>query len=256
MAAPDYNYNRLLGVDVGKGLKSLLLGMRSSTGWRSLPPFVLLLLAFLVGGIALSLSTSSGARADDPPPTTVTTATLPTPVPAPIPAPVVKPPNKKASPPPHRTVTRTTRKVVSHPAAVAPTSTQTPLTVASHPSRPTVKVKTKPKRTHRAHRKVIRHPRKAPAAKVQTKDVLGASVRFLPQGSPSSDGSGFQVGSLLLILGCALAIACFSIAVVPARAVPWRPVAIFLSERQLDVTLAGLALLVATLTFYFIAGPR
>ncbi len=93
-----------------------------------------------------------------------------------------------------------------------------------------------------------------PAAKVKVNQVLGAAVGFLPQ-QQAKQGSRFDIGSLLLILGCGIAIICFSIAVIPARSVPWRSVAIFISERQIDLTLTGLTLLVATLTFYFMSGP-
>jgi len=48
------------------------------------------------------------------------------------------------------------------------------------------------------------------------------------------------------VIALSFAIASLSIAVIPANRVPWRPVAVFVSDRQLDLTLAGLALLVAT----------
>lgn len=64
----------------------------------------------------------------------------------------------------------------------------------------------------------------------------------------------FNIGSVLVILGCALAITCFLIALVPATAVPWRPVAIFISQRQFDLTLTGCTLLGAALMVYFMNG--
>jgi hypothetical protein len=44
-------------------------------------------------------------------------------------------------------------------------------------------------------------------------------------------------------------------ALIPATAVPWRPIAIFISYRQLDLTLVGIALLGATLMVYVMSGP-
>ena len=46
---------------------------------------------------------------------------------------------------------------------------------------------------------------------------------------------------LVGLLGLALVL--FALACVPARVVPWRPVAIFIHDRQTDVTVFGLALL-------------
>ena len=79
--------------------------------------------------------------------------------------------------------------------------------------------------------------------------TLGASVGFLTQ--PKAKSGTFDVGSLLVIFGCALAFTCLLIALIPATAVPWRPVKIFISQRQLDLTLVGIALLGATLMVYF-----
>jgi len=64
------------------------------------------------------------------------------------------------------------------------------------------------------------------------------------------------IGSLLIVLGLAGAITCFGVALVPATLVKWRPAAIFVSERQFDLTLVGLALLVAAaLTIVWTNGP-
>jgi hypothetical protein len=116
----------------------------------------------------------------------------------------------------------------------------------------------------RPRKTVHRHPKakpqraapkkKATSATPKVHGTLGASVSFLPKPSAPAR-TGFDLGSLLLILVCGIAITCFSIALIPARSVPWRPAAIFVSERQLDLMLVGLALLVATLTFYFLGGP-
>ena len=67
---------------------------------------------------------------------------------------------------------------------------------------------------------------------------------------------GADVGSLLIVLGLGFAIACLAIAVVPATSVKWRPAAIFVSERQVGLMLAGLALLVAaSATIFWTRGP-
>jgi hypothetical protein len=69
-------------------------------------------------------------------------------------------------------------------------------------------------------------------------------------------GGGADVGSLMIVLGLGLAIACLAIAVVPATSVKWRPAAIFVSERQVGLMLAGLALLVAaSATILWTNGP-
>jgi hypothetical protein len=83
--------------------------------------------------------------------------------------------------------------------------------------------------------------------------LAAVSVRHTFQ--KGSSGS-FELRSLLILLGLAFAIACFMIALVPAPHVKWRPAAIFFSDRQLDVTVVGLALLVATAcTLLWTNGP-
>ena len=79
---------------------------------------------------------------------------------------------------------------------------------------------------------------------------VGAGVSNVFQRKP--DGSS-NVGSLLIVLALSLAIACLSIAVVPATLVKWLLAAIFVSERQLDLTVVGLALLVVTAFAFFLA---
>jgi hypothetical protein len=199
-------------------------------GWRSALPLLLLLLA----GGAFALSTSSAGRADDPPPTTVSTPTVPAPVPAPAQPPAkVQPPRKLPNP---NTTARKKPRAATPAPSVASTPVQSAPTVVAHPAQ------VRPEKGKiRAH-KVLR---KAPVVK----PTLGASVSFRNQAGTKSTSS-FDVGSLVIILGLAIAIACFSFALIPARALPWRQVATFRSERQVDVTLIGLALLVTTFMLY------
>ena len=92
-----------------------------------------------------------------------------------------------------------------------------------------------------------------PAAKVKTHQTLGASVGFLLQPKAKS-GNSLDVSFLFVILTCALALTCFVIAVVPVAALPWRPLRIFVSDRQQDLTFAGVALLAAALWVYGVKG--
>jgi hypothetical protein len=210
-------------------------------GWRSALP----LLALLLTGGAFALSTSSAGRADDPPPTTVSTPTLPAPVPAPDPSPRVVKPRQK-SPTPKNTPRKTPRAPIKvAPVASAPAATPS---VVSDP----VKVQPKkPKtRAHKVHRKAAaRHPQTAPAVKLAPQRTLGASLGFRNQAGPKSTSS-FDVSSLVLILGLAIATACFSFALIPARALPWHQVATFRSERQVDMTLIGVGVLAIVLMLY------
>ena len=133
-------------------------------------------------------------------------------------------------------------------APVASTPAQSAPSVVSHPAQ--VRPKKAKIRAHKVHRKApARHPRKAPAVKLAPQATLGASVSFRNQAGPKSTSS-FDVSSLVLILGLAIATACFSFALIPARALPWRQVATFRSERQVDMTLIGLALLATTFMLY------
>ena len=189
-------------------------------------------------GLASGLLLPAVARADDPPPTTVPTTTLPAPDPAPPPKPKPKPkPAPKPTPAPrHVSTTPTYRPAV------------TPVPSTRPAAKPKVRAHPKPK------------PKKAPVKKKTTvlpkvtiAPPVGAGISNVFQ--PKSGGS-FSLGSLLIVLGLSFAIACFSIAVVPATAVKWRPAAIFVSERQVDLTVVGVALLVAAaFTLFLTKGP-
>jgi hypothetical protein len=47
----------------------------------------------------------------------------------------------------------------------------------------------------------------------------------------------------MIVLGLGGAIACFAVVLLPATSIRWRPAVIFASERHLDLTVAGVALL-------------
>jgi hypothetical protein len=116
-------------------------------------------------------------------------------------------------------------------------------------SRPT------PARPKRARAKpAIGRERKAPATPRKVRQTFGAPVGFLTQ-TKARSGNPLDLGALLVILGCTLACTCLLMALIPATAVPWRPIAIFISYRQLDLTLVGIALLGATLMVYVMSRP-
>ena len=187
-------------------------------------------------GLAFGLFLPSIGRAQEVPPTTAPTPTEPTPDPAPTPKPTPKPAPKSTP--------RTTPRTYSTPTyqqPVAPRSTPKPK-VRTHP-KPKKKVKKAPVKTETT---VL--------PKVSVTPPLGAvGVRNAFQTKPG--GGSFDLGSLVIVLGLGLAIACFAVALVPATHVKWRPVAIFVSERQVDMTIIGLALLMgAVFTFLWTKG--
>ena len=193
-------------------------------------------------GLTFGLFLPSIARAQEVPPTTVPTATLPTPDPAPAPKPKPKPTPKPAPKSP-----RTTPRTYSTP------TYQTPRPQSTAP-----RTTTKPK--VRAHPKPKKKVEKAPVKtettalpRVSVTPPIGAvGVRNAFQ---TKSGGSSDLGSVVIVLGLALAIACFAMALVPATHVRWRPVAIFVSERQVDLTIIGLALLMgAVFTFLWTKG--
>jgi hypothetical protein len=191
-------------------------------------------------GLAAGLLLPAVARADDPPVTTVPTTTVPAPDPAPPPKPKPKPVPKPA--PRHVSTTPAYRP----PVATVP-STRPAVTV-----KPKVRAHPKPKPKKVQHKAPVKK-KTTVLPKVTIAPPVGAGVSnvFQPQA-----GGSFSLGSLLIVLGLSCAIACFSIAVVPATYVKWRPAAIFVSERQVDLTVVGVALLVAAaFTLLLTKGP-
>jgi hypothetical protein len=194
-------------------------------------------------GLAFGLFLPSIARAQETPPTTVPTPTVPTPDPAP-PKPKPKPAPKPAPNPAPRTTPRSYSTPTYQPPpqqSVAPRST--------------------PKTKVRAHPKPKKKVKKAPVKqtttvlpKVDVTPPIGAE-RVRNAFQTKSGGGSFDLGSLVIVLGLGLAITCFAVALVPATHVRWRPAAIFVSERQVDLTIIGLALLMGALfTFLWTKG--
>jgi hypothetical protein len=193
-------------------------------------------------GLAFGLLLPSVARADDTTPTTVPTPTVPTPDPAPP-----KPkPKSSPKPAPKPSPSRQVSHAPTYRPPVAPS--------------PTVHAQTKPKPKTVLH-KAVRHKKVVVTKKTTTTSLPTATIA--PVGAVgvraalrTKSGGSFNLGSLLVVLGLSLAIACFAVAIVPVTYVRWRPAAIFVSERQVDLTVIGLGLLVAiALTLFLTRGP-
>ena len=178
-------------------------------------------------GLAFGLLLPSVARADDPTPTTIPTPTLPVPDPA--------PPKTTPKPTPKPTPTPLPSRQVSHAPAYTPP--------AATPA-PTVHAQVKPKPKTVRHKKVVAKKQTTTALPTVTITPVGAAG--VPAALGSKSGGSFNLGSLLVVLGLSLAITGLAIAVVPATYVKWRPAAIFVSERQVDLTVVGLGLVVVS----------
>jgi hypothetical protein len=200
----------------------------------------------LAGASGLAAGFLSGgalaAPAQDPPePTTTIYATDPSPDPPPQPAPAPTPkPKAPVSPPP--------APVTEPSPAPAPQPVQPAPVVRQAPAAATPLAKPKPQR------KVVR---KAPVKtrnsvpEIVLSGALGVSIGLRNQAPVNSVASGADLGSLLIVVALSIAIACFTIAVIPATSVPWRPAAIFVFDRQLDLTVIGFMLLMATSFIFF-----
>ncbi|CAN5216426.1 hypothetical protein BH18ACT12_BH18ACT12_10570 [soil metagenome] len=189
------------------------------------------------------------APAQEEPPTT----TAPAPDPAPDPAPPVKPnPKPKPRPTPAPAPRRSTP---APPPATQPTyrapRVQTQKPAVKKPVR-----KAKKNVARKAHKAAPVKPKPATAPTIKpVGGTLGASVG-LSNPAEANSGVAFDFGALLIVFGLTIAIACFTVAVIPATHVPWRPAAIFVSERQVDLTVLGFALLMTTaFMFFWVKGP-
>jgi hypothetical protein len=125
-----------------------------------------------------------------------------------------------------------------------------------HVQKPVVK---KPVRKHvrpkkNVHRKKVVAKKQSVVPTITTPpQVSGASIGSSSVLHPTSPTSG-GLASVFIVIALSFAIAALSIAVIPANRVPWRPVAVFVSDRQVDLTLAGFALLVATACTLILTG--
>ena len=184
---------------------------------------------------------AAAAPQQEPPPTTTTV-----PTPAPDPPPVPKPkPKPKPKPTPRPTTTPAPPPQQSQPAPIPVTpSVQHNPVVRQSPAvkKPVVKKTVKHKVRHTKPKPHVKPQPVVP--KLNVPDTAGAPA-VLPNPIRSASGGSAGIASLLIVMGLALAITCFAVAVIPATAVPWRPAAIFVSERQVDLTVVGLALLMA-----------
>jgi len=194
----------------------------------------LVVFAFLVATVGVP-----AALADDPPqPTTTVIATNPTPDPPP-PAPKPKP-TPKPTPRPRPTPTPTPPPVQSSPVR---TPSHAPAVV--HSTKPVVKKRPAPHVKKKIKRKIVTAPRPATVPTTTVTTPAPAAAGLQPPVLVRPDGSTNFV-SLLILLGLSCAIACLSIAVIPAPHVPWRPAAVFVSDRQFDLTVIGFTLLLLT----------
>jgi hypothetical protein len=125
-----------------------------------------------------------------------------------------------------------------------------------HASKPVVK---KPIRQHvkpkkKTHRKKVVTKKPEPVVPTITPpQVSGASIGSSGVLSAKAAASG-GLASMFIVMALSFAIACLSIAVIPATRVPWRPAAVFVSDRQIDLTVTGFALLVATALTLILTG--
>lgn len=200
----------------------------------------------------------AAAVQEEPPPTTA-----PAPDPAPDPAPPVKPkPKPKPRPAPAPAQRQSRPAPAPQPTYPAPrVQTQKPAVkpvrkkLAVKQVRKKLAVKPVRKATKKVQNKAPVKPKRATPTIEPVGGALGASVS-LRNPAQASFGKAFDFSALLIVLGLSIAIACFAAAVIPATHVPWRSAAIFVSERQVDLTVLGFALLMATVfTLFWVKGP-
>jgi hypothetical protein len=201
------------------------------------------LMSAVVVSAALVPVGATAAPQQEPPPITTTPAPDPVPDPVPVPTPKPKPKPKPAPTPTPKPASPPPQQSQPAPTPVQPVQ-QTPV-VRQSPAvtKPVVKTPVLKKKVHRAKPKPQVKPEPV-VPRLEIPKPVGASAG-LPGAVRAATGGAAGIWSLLIVMGLALAIACFAVAVIPATAVPWRPVAIFVSERQVDLTVVGLALLMA-----------
>jgi hypothetical protein len=111
-------------------------------------------------------------------------------------------------------------------------------------------VRAKPKVKRKAQRKPP-VGREVAVPTIRVPDVLGVSVGLRNPAVQVSAGDSIDVASLVIVMGLLLSIGCFAVAMIPAAALRWRPAAIFVSERHLDLTVVGLLLFIVTAFIFF-----
>ena len=106
-----------------------------------------------------------------------------------------------------------------------------------------------PKVVRPKHKKVVHHKKARAKPPVAAKPKPNALPPQVPVGaesaSASSSGTKTNLTSTLIIGILGISMMVFAIAAIPARVVPWRPVAHFIHQRHVDLTLFGIVLLAA-----------
>lgn len=222
--------------------------MRGSRGFARAVALCALALMGTAGWLAAGGASSARAQDPEPEPTTVPAPTEPVPDPAPPPRPAPKPTPKPKSAwtlaPPESQPTSSPQPVSPAPATGAQLSSPGPQ--PSSPVQPRRRVQPKPNRVRpEAPTKSKREAQKPKTTKA-AEPVVG--LRGVSQ---AKEGQATDVGSLLIVTGLGLAIVCFGVAMIPATVVRWRPVALFVSERHVDLTLVGLLLFIVTAFIFF-----
>jgi hypothetical protein len=119
--------------------------------------------------------------------------------------------------------------------------------VKKAPVRKHLKPKKKPKPKAVAKQAVTSVP------KVTVTAARPAAAGLQPPTLVRPDGST-NIISLLILLALSCAIACLTVAVVPAPRVPWRPAAVFVSDQQFHLTVIGFTLLLLTAFALIVTG--
>ena len=235
-----------------------------------------LLCALVVGSACIAAPGALAAAEDDPAPTptpTTTTTTAPAPEPTPDPAPPLQPKPKPAPPssrPAHHSAPATrpaaapvrAQALVHHARTIRRANRGTFTTRHARPApvigpkpaaSPKREVETS-KRTH-AHarakhkaRRAVQRAKKptrlqtAVLSKRQTRRASRVPVALAPPAQSASTGPD-SVISFMIVLELVGAIACFAVVLLPASYMRWRPAVTFASERHVDLTVTGVALL-------------
>jgi hypothetical protein len=99
------------------------------------------------------------------------------------------------------------------------------------------------KKRHANHRRKTKTRRAKPATPPPTPKAAELPVPVIQTAAAVDSSSHSDYATILLAAMIGLAFACFCVAAIPATYVPWRHAAYFVANRQVDIGLAGLALL-------------